>query len=188
MTKPWKLLSVLALGGAIVAACSSSSTGSGPGTTSPFKCGSGSGGGATSTACTSCEQAHCNAQMTTCFGSDFKGGSCAAYVSCLNACDCSNFACLAACSPGAACESCMNAMDACTQSNCATECKATVSDAGADAPLLPEAGTGGCTALKACCPTLPASGQTSCTNVANAGNDANCNTLIGSLQSAGFCK
>lgn len=187
MTKSWKLLAVLVLGGAIVAACSSSTSG-GAGGTSPFKCGTGSGGGTTSTACTSCEQAHCSAQMTTCFGADYKGGSCAAYVSCLNACDCNNLSCLMACSPGAACESCMNAMDTCTQTNCATECKATVSDAGTDTIPLPEAGTGGCTALKTCCTTVPASGQASCNNVANAGNEANCNTMIGSLQSAGFCK
>jgi hypothetical protein len=187
MTKTWKLLSAIALAGAIAAACSSSS-GTSAGATSPFKCGSssGGGGGTTSTACNSCEEAHCSAQMTACFGSDFKGGSCASFVSCLNACDCSNYTCLAACSPSSACQTCMDDVSTCEETNCATECK-TTTDAGSDAVILPEAGTGGCTALKACCPSVPASAQAKCNKVADAANDTNCNAVLGGFKTGGFC-
>jgi hypothetical protein len=56
--------------------------------------------------------------------------------------------------------------------------------------MLPDLGGGGadCTALAACCPTLPATLKSQCETMAASGNAAACTGILTSLKLAGSCQ
>lgn len=76
----------------------------------------------------SCVETNCQTQYETCFGPDYLngnfGGSCADYMSCINACDCGDTACNTECynmhaAMGSPCGDCLlNEIGTCVASNC----------------------------------------------------------------------
>jgi hypothetical protein len=155
--------------GMVAGACSSSSD---SGTTSPATCG-GSSGGTGSAECGSCVQSHCSAQFNACFGS---GGSCSSWTS-------------AGCKglPPDSCQTCiLGDLKTCQDSNCSSQCK-TTSDAGGGTDT---GGSGNCTALAACCPSIDgdAGGPEGCNSVAMSGMESTCASVLSGYKAAGYCK
>lgn len=156
--------------GAVSAACSSSDSG----TTSPGTCG-GSSGGTGSQECGACVQSNCSAEFNACFGS---GGSCSAWTS-------------AGCKglPPENCQTCiLGDLTACQNSHCSAQCKTTTSDAGGGTDT--GSGSGNCTALAACCPTIDgdAGGPEGCNSVVMSGMESTCASLLSGYKAAGYCK
>jgi len=162
----------------------------------PFKCGA--PGMSTKNSCTQaendaygkCIKDKCGASFSTCFGPNYQttgqiGGQCAAYFTCYNACDCSNFTCQAACvtmAGAAECITCLGGATSCIQSMCPTPACA-IPDGGTNFPdggsnfdanfnfdgfnfdfdalnIKLDVGTGtSCADLQKCCDKLPATSQ-----------------------------
>jgi hypothetical protein len=89
-------------------------------------------------ACTTCLQTHCNADLTTCWGAswatgDTSAGACSSFLACTSACSsCSDINCLFGCvgSLSNECQTCSQATATCQQDSCATECGGTTGTAG----------------------------------------------------------
>jgi hypothetical protein len=64
-----------------------------------------------------CLIAACGTQFNTCFGSDFSGGTCAAFLKCEGGCNCGDSSCFAGCvgSASSDCKSCLIAAGTCEQ-------------------------------------------------------------------------
>lgn len=136
----------LSLVSLVAVACGSSdSSGSG----SPSSCkGSGIPGGSSQpTACDTCQESKCGAELTAAYGSGYKsgvaGGACQALMQCVASCGCSDTSCLSGCQSklDAGCKAATDAVDACEASKCKSECAAT----GAGGSGAGGAGTGGTT-------------------------------------------
>jgi hypothetical protein len=193
---------VFALGlAAGAAACGSSSSSGGSGGSA----GCGTGGASSCSAYTNCAESRCAQQETNCYGAnrasgDYTGGACATYADCLGKCGCNNDACVQACGqPDTTCLACMTTLAGCGQQSCSAELQSCQGGTGGSSGTGGSGGTGGtgtggsggttggtCADLATCCTTLPA-GQANCNNVAQAGNESNCNTALQGMQAAGYC-
>jgi len=108
---------------AAVAACSSSSSNGGGGGGGAPSCQNPSSTGAGSTACNSCLQTHCSAELSS------VQASCSAYIACYQGCQCSDLACLLNCVStkiDATCQNAVNPESTCMQNNCKSDCTTTV--------------------------------------------------------------
>ena len=100
----------------VIVGCSSSSGGGAPSTPT---CKGGAGAtGAGSTACNSCTQSSCGSQIAAI------EGACSAFLSCYEACECTDLACLGNCqtSIDATCMSAYNPFVSCLTQSCASQC------------------------------------------------------------------
>ena len=121
--------SVLALASSLYACGGSASSGSSPGGCTGST--AITPGGTASSACSTCEQANCTAELSAAFGSGFTtgtpGGACAAYMECTRACACGDTSCYSGCQGkiDASCQSAVTAVSACESQKCKTECSST---------------------------------------------------------------
>lgn len=131
-------LSLLAASSAVSVACGGSDS-SGSSGTPTNGCTGGTGlpvGGSQTSACSTCEEAKCGAQLSAAYGSGYKsgtfGGACQALLQCATACACNDTSCLAGCQSklDAGCQSAMAAVDACKDASCKAECSSGAGGAG----------------------------------------------------------
>lgn len=76
-------------------------------------------------ACADCGLASCKAEYERCYGPNWDGGDCDAFVDCIRACDCEDSACQQACLPRMQegnCQACALDVVGCQTSKCASEC------------------------------------------------------------------
>jgi hypothetical protein len=91
-------------------------------------CGIGGTGGlpdAQAKACADCGLAKCRAEYEQCYGPNWDGGDCDAFVDCTRDCDCSDSACQQACLPRMQegnCQACALTVVGCQTTACAAEC------------------------------------------------------------------
>jgi hypothetical protein len=107
----------------VLAACSSSSSGS---SSVPTCKGATQTTGAGSAACTSCTQSSCASQISA------VETSCSAYVTCYEGCQCSDLTCLEGCLSkiDSTCENADGPLTSCLSQSCAAPCGMTAPDAG----------------------------------------------------------
>ena len=119
---------------------------------------------------TTCAESSCKDQFDACSSAT---GVCADYQKCVTACNC-DATCASACPQSDACTTCASTAVNCLTSKCSTQFNACIGGA------LGDAGTGKtCKDLSACCKTLPADQQMSCTMTASQGIDFICDAAYG---------
>jgi len=145
--------------------------------------------------CVACAEAACGPTLNAALS------ACAAFLSCFQACKCTDGSCISSCGQTSATQGCQTAATAagtCAKaSNCAGSCLDSLNLGSADGGTIvvgtPGSGSGtssatGCAALAACCAMLPSTDQTGCNAVVSAGNATTCNNELAGFQSAQVCQ
>lgn len=212
-------MSFASAGLALVLACSGTSTGTtgGDGGTSGGTSGasggtSGSSGsavkncstGSTTSKCsaaeiqpyTDCIQSKCDSVYSMCYGAGYKTGSfsgpCGTYITCSNACDCTDTACRSKCTLDPTCTSCISMFSSCSEGctipACATSGGTSGTSGGTSGASGGTSGTSGttgktCADFAACCAAKTGTAQTQCNqayDAIKANGDATCNAAYSS--------
>ena len=124
----------------------------------------------------SCIQNACDVTFKECYGAGYKsgkfGGACGDFITCANACECNDLACLTSCpTPSAACETCSAKVDTCSKQCAEPECM----KRGNDGPT--------CADLADCCAAkADEEERTTCEQVLElaGGNDVSCGAIYSS--------
>jgi hypothetical protein len=158
-----------------VVACSKSR--GGDGATDALCSGAVPSAGPYSATCSACEQSSCASQTAA------VTNACAPWLTCLQACTCSDSICLTGCASTIddTCRPASTDLTTCAQTSCATACAQPSSDAGDQ--------TASCAALATCCPTIlgGASAISGCNAVVALNVDGTCATQLTNYQSNGEC-
>jgi hypothetical protein len=140
----------------------------------------------------------CEAEFKRCIGDEWRNGrwsgACGPYLQCVNACPCSDTACLAACGPSGpppACVDClMTGPTQCQMNMCPQPaCYLPSADGGVGAPT--DAGGGGseCQALAGCCAQITDDNfKMSCTAAVSEGTAAKCDQLLLTYRQLAMCR